>query len=391
MVNYYHIGLRYSPNFGNENKSIMGYNYQEKFLKNSIVKPCLNGKEFSIIGKWINPQRDIIREVQVFKTLEKITEFKIPIIDNIVAGEGISNETMAVSGIEHELVTDLFITSKPPTPPEIKKAEKHGQTNQQVNNLSTTYEQLDNNEQIALEMAIVYPHKSYSTVLPGFYEKGFSTGTLYRYHSEGVKKLQAKGFLDGQVRPTKKAFDSLPNVILKNMTSQLLFHLTQLKEENDRVETINYTINDELNKTKKHVEELETSLINATQQLKGFNESRIRQIIKTFEFLGIDDNWISVSVPLNLVEIAMKKKLETFGVKPKREFNDLLMQVRQEIRNHENREFDISLGAFHNAGDLYSFRCKIDHWSLTNKVDNKEADFIIEQAFKFIEALRLQG
>lgn len=127
MAGYFHIGFRYSPNLGNENESIIGYNYEEKFFKNSIVKPYLSGKEFSVKGKWINPKRGLIREIQVFKTAEKISEFKIPIIDYIVTGEGMSSETMELAIVQHELVTDLFITSKPPTPLAIgkEKIEKH--------------------------------------------------------------------------------------------------------------------------------------------------------------------------------------------------------------------------------------------------------------------------
>jgi len=91
---------------------------------------------------------------------------------------------------------------------------------------------------------------------------------------------------------------------------------------------------------------------------------------------------------LNLVEAALRKKLESFGIKPRGSYNDLLNVVRKEIREREKRELDVS-SAFHDEADLYSFRSKIDHFGLKNKISNKEADFVIEQAFKFIEALKL--
>jgi hypothetical protein len=58
----------------------------------------------------------------------------------------------------------------------------------------SNYDEVDPNEKIAAEIAIVYPHKAYSSVLPDFYEKGFSRGTLYRYHAEGGQKARSKGF-----------------------------------------------------------------------------------------------------------------------------------------------------------------------------------------------------
>jgi len=127
----------------------------------------LSGKEFAVKGKWINPQRDLIREIQVFKTTEKISEAKIAILDYIVSGEGISSQTVMVANVEHELVTDLFITSKPPTPSTIERIEKHNRTEEQSIS-TTTYEQFDSNEKIALEIAIVFGHKPLSQVLPSF-------------------------------------------------------------------------------------------------------------------------------------------------------------------------------------------------------------------------------
>jgi hypothetical protein len=252
----------------------------------------------------------------------------------------------------------------------------------------SNYDQLDSNEKIALEIAIVYPHKAYSTVLPNFYEKGFSRGTLYRYHAEGVKKLEAKGFLDRQGRPTSLAFQIIPNGILKEMISKIHFHIVQITEETSREKNSFITASTELRKTKEHSEEVETALRKAQQQLAELSQNRVRNVIQTFSSFGLDENWVSVLVALNIVEIAMKRKVASFGIEANGKFNELLNILRREIRDKEKREFGAS-SAFLKEADLYAFRSKMDHSGLENKISDREAEFIIEQASKLVESLKI--
>jgi len=120
---------------------------------------------------------------------------------------------------------------------------------------------------------------------------------LYYYHKEGENKLASKGLLDRQGRPTSLAFNFIPENVLKKMTQDLHFQLIQLQEEKNRIENAFFDSSSGLRKMKEQVEESESSLRNVTQKLAVLNQTRIMHVLKTFEFLGIDDNWISVSVP----------------------------------------------------------------------------------------------
>ena len=389
MVKYFHIGVNFIPMFEMKINSVMGYNYEEKFLMNSIIKPCLKGKEFSVKGKWINPQRDQLKEIQVFKTDEKLRDVKIAQLDLIVAGEGISSQTMMVANVEHELVTDMFLTSKLPTPQSSESVKKEENTNGLTREKKMiNYNELDNDEQIALEVAIAYPNKSLTEILPHFYGYNMSKSTLYRYHQMGVTKLSARGFLDRQGRPTEPSFEIFPFEKIKKIALSLHVELVRLDDEKNKAIAAKYLTEDELKKIKKQAENLETSLRNANQQLTMFNEDKVKSVLKTFNFLGVDENWVSVLAALNLIEIAMRQKAKSLGIDPNGKFNETLDALRKAVKEKEGRELDSS-SAFLRETDLYSFRSKIDHFGLKKKVSDKEADFIIEQAHKFIDTLKL--
>lgn len=252
----------------------------------------------------------------------------------------------------------------------------------------STYEQFDRDEKIALELAIVYPHKSASEMLRKFYERGTSKSTLYKYHKRGADKLAQKGFLDIQNRPTELAFQVIPLDFLKKIVANLHYQLIELKSEKNEAEASNWNTTAELRKTKEQIEKLENSLRGITQQLALFKKNRVNSVLETFDFMGIDENWISVLVALNLIEIALRRKAEISGVDPNGKFNETLEQVRKIIKEKEGRELD-SRSAFLKETELYSFRSKIVHYGLKKKVSEKEADFIIEQTKQFIEALEL--
>jgi len=243
--------------------------------------------------------------------------------------------------------------------------------------MSVIFNQLDNDEKVALEVAIIYPHKALSTVLPDFYGNTASKSTLYRYHKEGADKLVSKGFLDRERRPTAIAFDIVPESALKKMTMKLHLELTQLYNEKSNVDSARFIAESELRKMREQIEKLESSLRNVTQQLALVNQNKIQNVIQRFGFLGIDENWVSVLVALNLVEMSMKQKIESLGIKPRGSFKELYDLLEREISTKEKREIRAS-SVFIKPKHLYDFRSKMDHDGLKVKIKEEEADFLIE-------------
>jgi len=254
--------------------------------------------------------------------------------------------------------------------------------------MSIDFDQLDRNEKVALKVAILYPHRALSGVLPEFYGRKASKSTLYRYHKEGVDKLVSKGLLDMQRRPTKLAFNMIPEKLLREITLKLHKGLTSLYNVKSSIEDARLTAESELHKSKGHQKRLEFELVDLRARLASISQSKIQNLMQRFEFLGIDENWVSVLVALNLVEMAMKHKLESLGTKPRGSFKELYDLLKREVSIKEKREIKTS-SEFIKPKHLYDWRSKMDHDGLKVKIKEKEADFIVEQAFKFIEELKI--
>lgn len=254
--------------------------------------------------------------------------------------------------------------------------------------MSLSFDQLDRNEKIALKVALVYPHRALSKVLPKFYGHRASKSTLYRYHREGVDELVSKGLLDMQHRPTNLAFNVIPEKTLREMAMKLHKGLTRLYNEKTSAENARLTAESELYKLKKHQRKLESDLGDLSSRLTSLSKSKIHNLMQRFEFLGIDENWVSVLVALNLVEMSMKHKLESLGTRPRGSFKELYDLLKREILAREKREIKTS-SEFIKPKHLYDWRSKMDHDGLKVKIREKEADFIIEQAYKFIEELKI--
>jgi hypothetical protein len=200
--------------------------------------------------------------------------------------------------------------------------------------------------------------------------------------------LAQKGLLDRQDRPTELAFQALPEDFLRRMASNFHFQLIQLKEEKDKAEASYLNTSAELRNAKEQVAKLQFSLDGANRRLALLDRDKIKNVLQTFGFMKIDENWVSVLVALNLIEIALREKAELLGINPNGKFNETLEGVKKAIREREGRVLDSS-SAFLKETDLYAFRSKIVHYSLKKNISEKEADLLIELAKKFIEALKL--
>lgn len=254
--------------------------------------------------------------------------------------------------------------------------------------MAINFDQLDRNERVALKVAIMFPHRALSRVLPKFYGRRASKSTLYRYHREGADKLISKGLLDMQRRPTKLAFNMVPEKLLRDMTLKLHKGLTGLYSEKSSIENARLTAESELHKLKGNQKRLESELTDLRARLASARQSKIQNLMQRFGFLDIDENWVSVLVALNLVEMSMKHKLESLGTKPRGSFKELYDLLKREVLAKEKREIRTS-SEFIRPKHLYDWRSKMDHDGLKVKIKDKEADFIVEQAYKFIDELKI--
>jgi hypothetical protein len=96
-----------------------------------------------------------------------------------------------------------------------------------------TFDQLDENEKVALTVAILYPHRTLIAVLPRLFkfEPRASDSTYYRCYRQGQDKLREKGMLDGEGFPTDMLFKVIPASMLVQMTKDLSRELRLLDKQ----------------------------------------------------------------------------------------------------------------------------------------------------------------
>jgi hypothetical protein len=93
------------------------------------------------------------------------------------------------------------------------------------------HDQLDEDEKVALKVAILYPHRTLKEVLPELFGFVASDSTYYKKHDKGREKLKLKGILDEKGCPTDRAFDIIPVNMLRPMVKDLHKELTTLNKE----------------------------------------------------------------------------------------------------------------------------------------------------------------
>lgn len=93
------------------------------------------------------------------------------------------------------------------------------------------YNELDEEEKVALTVAIVYPHRTLRKVLPKLFKYKASDSTYYRHHSRGYDKLKEKGILDNDGKPTDLAFKIIPYEILKRIVQDLHKEINLLQKD----------------------------------------------------------------------------------------------------------------------------------------------------------------
>ena len=226
------------------------------------------------------------------------------------------------------------------------------------------YDQLSDEEKAALTYAIVFPHRTLRAVLPELFNTSWHSG-LYKRHDRGRESLKRRGFLDDKSNPTDLALEILPTEALRKMVKELT---REIRTEYAKRSKIELEKNDCEYKCK--------NLENKNEELSRIQEKfkRITEIIETFSFLGVDENWISVLICTNLVEQAMKKKLEELGseIKGKPSFKDIREALGNALKEKEARTLD----ALFEPKELWRIRSKMDHWGYKMKIDKDKAHAI---------------
>ena len=237
-----------------------------------------------------------------------------------------------------------------------------------------SYESLSNEEKAALWGCLVADDQLGRSMLERL-NPGWSKSTYYKYYKEGFNSLQQKGYIDSSRNPTDIVFPTLPQSILKEMVNQLRSKTQRLEKEHSELTSKVWELGNEA-RTLRSQEDWLTKQVEDTKPLLD--------LIKDFEKLGVDDNWIRASIALNLVEPAIKKKLEDLGVElPKQtKFTDIYEQLQQALKEKENRELKPQLLT---PKHFYEMRSAIDHWGHKyTGLSKEQANYILSLVTEFL-------
>jgi hypothetical protein len=247
-----------------------------------------------------------------------------------------------------------------------------------------SFAQLDENERFALEVAIL--NESAKAVGPTFF-KGVraSDSTYYRYNADGREKLRRKAILDQKYRPTSLAFDILPLDSAKRL-------LAKLVRKNEELYDNWIKASDEKSKVAQTSQELEKTVASLRNEL-DILRSRINKFEPleklAAEFVGfpVNERLMAALISLNLIEPAIKKKLEELKVEipNKASFGDLYELLRSRLLEKEQRKLKQRLLS---PKQFYDMRSQLDHWAYKiEDIDEEELQLIVSQSLKFVKEI----
>jgi len=239
------------------------------------------------------------------------------------------------------------------------------------------YYQLSDKEKVALGCAIVFPHRALKDVLPELFNTSW-TSTLYKRHNEGREALRRRGLLDKNGNPTDLAYGILPSDILGNIVQRLN---REIKSEYEKRSELDLKMR-ELEQECRNLKTENEKLVKVQERFKS-----IAEIIETFSFLGVNENWISVLICSNLVEQAMKKKLEELGCAIETDtypsFNDIKQALGNALKEKENRRLE----ALFEPRELWRIRNKMDHEGHRLRFNRAQTDAIFVMTKEIIDQI----
>ena len=226
--------------------------------------------------------------------------------------------------------------------------------------MSRIYTQLSDDEKAALSYNMLYQHHS-RKAHPELFGDSVWHSSFYKRLSNGEESLKKKGILGKDRAPSDLAYDILPTDTLRQMAKEL-------REELMKVETRRADLETKHSELKANYRDL--------QEMEKYK--LISEIADKFSFLGVDENWIAVLISTNLVEQAMKKKLEELGIPLKAEkvkgasFRDIVQILGTALKEKENRRLETLI----KPKPLYDIRSKIVHAGYKMRFSQEEAQAI---------------
>lgn len=205
---------------------------------------------------------------------------------------------------------------------------------------------------------------------------------LTRYHisynefSRTRKELVVKGILATENTASEKGLKMISTEAWIEIQSSLRNKLEQSQGEMSTVLADNARMRENISALKAQVDDL-VSKISAQEKL--LDETRdLNDLLRHFDSMGINAQWIRGIVALALIEAAMKRKLEQLGIsiKPGVSFGELRKTLEQAIHEKEKRKLRPRLFGL---SELSEMRNKIIHTGhLFVKLPKTEADALVE-------------
>jgi len=229
------------------------------------------------------------------------------------------------------------------------------------------------NENAALYYNMVYRTQS-RNAHPELFGDSVWHNSFYRRLSDGEESLKKKKILDKDLNPTDLAYESLSSETLRDMLRKLRGKSMKMAAKNDELE--------------RKILEVEAK-VRDLQKMEKY--TLINEIVDKFSFLGVDENWVAVLISTNLVEQAMKKKLEKLSVPIKAKngkgpgFADIVQSLGEALQARENR----SLRALIKPKPLYEIRNEIDHAGYKMKINHEQAQAIFVLVKNLVDDLCL--
>jgi hypothetical protein len=229
------------------------------------------------------------------------------------------------------------------------------------------------NENAALYYNIVYRTQS-KKAHPELFGDSVWHNSFYKRLGEGEERLKKKKVLDKDCNPTDLAYQSLPSETLRDMLKKLKEISMKMAAKNDELE--------------RKILEVQAK-VRDLQKLEKY--TLISEIVDKFSFLGVDENWIAVLISTNLVEQAMKKKLEKLGMPIKAKngkklgFTDVVQSLGEALQAKESR----NLRTLIRPKPLYDIRSEIDHAGYKMKISQEQAQAIFVLVKNLVDDLRL--
>jgi hypothetical protein len=245
--------------------------------------------------------------------------------------------------------------------------------------LFESFDWLENEEKAALWGAIT-DNPQIGRLMLEKLKPGYGRTTYYKYYNQGIDSLKKKELLDSENNPTKNAIALLSGNNLKQAIKELREQLIKTKEKCQELNAENGKLVYDYSVFMKQHSELK-------QELDIL--SPLKPIIESFQKLGINQNWIRASIALNIVEPAIKNKIESLGVilPDKTDFTSLYDLLQQTLINKEHRKLKPKLFT---PTMFYKMRSELDHWGHKyTEISKEEADYIVLSVNNFLDDLMI--